>query len=181
MARVIGNLKKIPKLGPKGKDGRDAPSIEEILRLLPTPRDGTSGKDGASGTKGTDGRDGQDGLRGPQGFIGPKGDSLSIGEITPLVEALIESELKKIPKPPQAVIQRGGGQVATKYVTTITEATYTINKSQLTAGVNIFGVNFAGDVTVKLPPIHERVKDKIIIINDESGLAGTNNITIQVV
>ena len=42
--------------------------------------------------------------------------------------------------------------------------------------MNIFGVNYAGDVTIYLP--HNPDPEMIIIINDESGNAGSNNITV---
>lgn len=63
--------------------------------------------------------------------------------------------------------------------TQITSATRTITDSELKIGTNIFGVNYDGGVTITLPSgISPR---KIIVINDESGAAGTNNITIQVI
>lgn len=60
----------------------------------------------------------------------------------------------------------------------ITASTYTITDAELAKGFNIYGVNYAGAVTITLPST--TTTDKIIVINDESGLAGTNNITIQV-
>ena len=62
--------------------------------------------------------------------------------------------------------------------TAVTTATLVIADNDLVLGHNIFGVNFAGDVSITLPAGID--SDKIIVINDESGLAGTNNITLNV-
>lgn len=60
--------------------------------------------------------------------------------------------------------------------TSITTASYAITDAELVLGTNIFGVNYAGEVSITLPPNID--SNKIITINDESGLAGTNNIII---
>ena len=60
----------------------------------------------------------------------------------------------------------------------VTTATRVITDAELVLGHNIFGVNFAGAVTITLPTGLD--SNKLIVINDESGSAGTNNITIQV-
>ena len=62
--------------------------------------------------------------------------------------------------------------------TAITTATRVITDAELVVGTNIFGVNYAGAVTVTLPAITDT--NKVIVINDESGAAGANNITIEV-
>ena len=62
--------------------------------------------------------------------------------------------------------------------TAVTTATRTITDNELILGINIFGVNFAGAVSITLPAGID--SNKIIVINDESGQAGTNNITLQV-
>ena len=62
--------------------------------------------------------------------------------------------------------------------TAITTATRVITDAELILGTNIFGVNYAGEVTITLPANIDSTK--MIVINDESGKAGTNNITIQV-
>ena len=64
--------------------------------------------------------------------------------------------------------------------TAVTTATKVITDAELILGMNIFGVNYAGAATVTLPDPVGIDQDKIIVINDESGLAGTNNIIIQV-
>ena len=183
MAKLIGKVQRIPKRGKKGsqgssgiagRDGRDAPLMADILRLMPLPTDGVTGKDGRVG------------LQGPQGLTGARGadgTSVTIGEVKRLVEELVEASVEDVPesKQPQPTrhTSHGGGGLPTKYITTITSSTYTINKNELQAGTNIFGVNFAGTCTITLPLIHEKIKDKIIVINDESGSAGSNNIIIE--
>lgn len=62
--------------------------------------------------------------------------------------------------------------------TAITAATYVMTDAELVLGTNIFGVNYAGAVSITVPDNID--SNKIIVINDESGLAGTNNITITV-
>jgi hypothetical protein len=62
--------------------------------------------------------------------------------------------------------------------TAVTTATRLITDAELVLGMNIFGVNRAGVVTITLPASTDT--NKIIVINDESGAAGANNITIQV-
>ena len=62
--------------------------------------------------------------------------------------------------------------------TAVTTATYIITDNELQIGHNIFGVNYLGAVTITLPSGIQ--SDRIIVINDESGLAGTNNITLNV-
>lgn len=156
--KVVGNLKTLPK---------KIPTVEELLAKIeiPTPKDG------------------RDGLQGPTGPKGEKGDSVTLDEILPLVEALVKSEIDKIelPEGTDSVVYNmigGGGPSPVAYITTITTNEYRINKNELRAGTNIFGVNYAGDVTIYLPEPHEELKSKIIIVNDESASASTNNITI---
>ena len=185
MAKLIGKVQRIPKRGKQGtqgssgtagRDGRDAPLMADILSLMPLPLDGKPGKDGRVG------------LQGPQGLSGTRGldgTSVSLGEVKKLVEELVDASVESLPKPKDSTASaakhhgHGGSVPPVKYVTTITTSTYTINKNELQASTNIFGVNVAGTCTITLPLIHERFKDKIIIINDESGSAGSNNITIQ--
>ena len=69
------------------------------------------------------------------------------------------------------------GFAQVKY-TAITTATRAITDAELVIGTNIFGVNYAGAVAITLPD--NISSQKIIVINDESGLAGTNNITLTV-
>ena len=62
--------------------------------------------------------------------------------------------------------------------TAITTATYAITDAELVVGTNIFGVNYAGAVAITLPD--NISSTKIIVVNDESGAAGANNITLTV-
>ena len=63
--------------------------------------------------------------------------------------------------------------------TQITTASRAILDSELVLGHNIFGVNHAGAVAITLPANID--SNKLVIINDESGQAGANNITITVI
>ena len=133
---------------------------------------------GKDGSDGKDGLKGKDGVQGPQGPVGPQGQDgkdVDLGEVKSFVESLINARMDKSGKTPSI----GGGGTPVKYITTITSSEYRINKNELQASTNIFGVNYAGDVTVYLPPIHEALKEKLIVINDESGSASSNNITIK--
>jgi len=70
----------------------------------------------------------------------------------------------------------GGGPDSYNTYTTITQASFRVNRQALTLGTNVFGVNFNGDVEIILPNgIDKRI---LIVIKDESNNAGTNNITI---
>ena len=60
----------------------------------------------------------------------------------------------------------------------VTTATYNLHRDSLKAGITILGVNFAGDVEITIPVPK---KEHILYINDESGNAGTNNITVTTV
>jgi len=62
--------------------------------------------------------------------------------------------------------------------TVVNAARYTITDAELVLGHNIFGVNRAGPVTITLPINID--SNKLITVNDESGQAGANNITLQV-
>ena len=62
--------------------------------------------------------------------------------------------------------------------TAVTTATYIITANELQVGHNIFGVNYPGEVTITCPAGIQ--SDRIIIIKDESGQAGTNKILLNV-
>ena len=61
--------------------------------------------------------------------------------------------------------------------TLVSSTPYTIADDDLLEGTNIFGVNVASATTITLPA--SPGVGKVIIINDESGNASVNNITIQ--
>ena len=130
------------------------------------------------------GKDGRDGIEGLQGLHGLQGDQGPIGK-APEHEA--KDDMVRFKKPDgkwgpwiRAVTAPGGGgpDSFNQYVR-VTTATYTIAKGGLLFGNNVFGVDFPGDVTVFLPAsVDSRAH---ITVKDESGLAGTNNITIKVI
>lgn len=66
------------------------------------------------------------------------------------------------------------GQSAIQYLP-VKVAAYRVG-SDLIPGTNILGVNYAGDVTITLPANLDN--NKVIVVKDESGNAGTYNITI---
>lgn len=158
-------LKGIP--GRPGKDGRD----------------GKDGKDGI-GIAGTQGRDGVDGVgvRGEVGAIGETGPAGAIPE-----HEVRNGEVRFINpdgswgdwvKVGGSSGGGGGGKISENTYTLVTTAEYHVKRSQLDLGTNIFGVNFNGDVTIFFPKnIDPR---SLIIVNDESGNASANNITITV-
>lgn len=162
---------------------------------------GFEGKEGIQGPKGPQGINGLQGLKGdpgPQGSIGPMGPA---GPIGPKGEQGIPGEQGDIPdhkwvgnklhfEEPDGTWDRGrdltglagSGDFISRSTTvpiryeSVTDAIYTIRSNSLIDGHNIYGVNYAGDVTVYLP---DNIRStQIIVINDESGLAGTNNITV---
>lgn len=55
---------------------------------------------------------------------------------------------------------------------------FTITTSMLKVGINIFGVNVGSAVTVNLPSWIPT--SRVIVINDESGNASSNNITVTI-
>ena len=59
----------------------------------------------------------------------------------------------------------------------VTTTPFTITLAMLREGINIFGINVASAVIVYLP---NWIPDtRIIVINDESGNASSNNINVQ--
>lgn len=71
----------------------------------------------------------------------------------------------------------GGGSAPTVKYIPIRAATYTLKATQTIAGTNVLGVDFDGDVTITIPD--NLRSDRILVVNDESGNAGANNITVQ--
>lgn len=165
--RVVGNIsqfKKPPKIPTLDEILSKVPTVEDILAKIPSPKDGLNG------------------LQGPRGPKGDKGDSISLDDTLPLIEALVKSEIDKIEVEPDHITYKivgGAGLPPVAYITTITTSEYRINKNELKAGTNIFGVNYAGDVDVYLPAPHEELKSRIIVVKDESGSASSYNITIH--
>lgn len=129
---------------------------------------GEIGEQGRVGASGMPGATGQPGPAGPMPAHQVRGDEVRFqnpdGTWGPWVRAV--------------TAPGGGGPDSFNTYTKIAQSTYAIRRTQLGFGTNVFGVNFAGAVTVTLPAgIDKRV---IIVINDESGNADSNNITIIV-
>lgn len=130
------------------------------------------------------GKDGRDGLPGAMGPVGPAGDQ---GPIGPAPDHQSKEDMVRFKKPDgtwgpwiRAVTAPGGGgpDSFNQYVR-VTTAEYTIAKGGLLFGNNVFGVDYPGDVTIFLPAsVDSRAH---ITVKDESGSAGTNNITIKVI
>jgi len=147
--------------GVPGKDGKDGIGIPG--------KDGRDGKDGLDGV-GKPGRDGRDGVDGKDGTSpehevrngeirfrqadGTWGDWLTLGT------------------------SGSGGKISNNTYHKVEVAEYHVNSNQLDLGHNIFGVDYGGDVTIFLPKNID--KRALIVINDESASAATNNITIKV-
>lgn len=153
-------------------------SVQEMIR---------HGKDGAKGDKGDAGPAGPQGIQGPQGLSGQDGRD-GVTEIRhtyePLPDNIVkEDSLEDLRKDLESVKRRqkysisGGSNSGEgiKYVS-ITAAEYKISKNELLHnGITIFGVNYAGAVSITMP---QPKKNQMVYINDESGNAGSNNITV---
>jgi hypothetical protein len=148
------------------------------------------GKDGIKGDRGDQGPVGQQGLQGPQGPVGKDGtDGVTqiLHSFEPLPDDVVkEDSLEKIREELESVKRRqrhsiGGGSNSgegIKYVK-VTASEYKISKNELLHnGITIFGVNYAGAVTITLP---QPKKNQIVYINDESGNADSSNITVTTV
>lgn len=172
-----------PKDGVDGKDGLQG--IQGTVGIQGTAgtsgidgHKGVDGKAGVDGQQGSDGKDGKagrpgrDGIDGLPGRDGNDGNDVSLEEVI----KLIKEELDKRPSSPTPVVGGTGQTVKYRQVTT---ATYNITNSSAIRGINLYGVNFAGDVTIYLP--QNLSKEKLIYINDESGNASSNNITVEVI
>lgn len=135
------------------------------------------------GQPGMPGTPGDNGQVGPQGMPGMPGEQ---GPLGPMPAHQVRNDEIRFQNPDgtwgpwvRAVTSPGGGGPDSfNSYTRIAQAEYLIRRQQLGFGTNVFGVDFAGDVTVLLPKgIDKRI---IISIKDESGNANTNNITIKV-
>jgi len=71
----------------KALESREVPTIEDIVKSIPVPKDGANGLDGDHGTDGINGKDGDHGTDGINGKDGDHGkDALEI-EIMPSIDA----------------------------------------------------------------------------------------------
>lgn len=167
MAKPRGKLRRVnrperPPAGQRGLDGSQGLA----------GRIGQQGVPGQLGAPGLDGPPGATGPRGLRGFRGLPGERGPAG----IAEQLDRKEVEKwlfpllaswdLPKP-----------VKLFHVTT---ATYTVDRTALFAGENLFAVNYAGAVTITLPSIANMDTHAILTFKDMSGNAGTNNITLNV-
>lgn len=185
----------------------DEMSLQEIAKILSPKDgiDGKDGKDGLPGATGAPGRDGErgpiglpgpQGERGPQGLTGapgPKGDKGDKGDpgrdgrdgkdgldgrdgrdVELDIEDLKQQILSQIKVP--TPVTSTGGYNPVKYIK-VTQPEYEIGNGGLIRGINIFGVNYPGVVTIYLP--RDTSPDKLIYVKDESGSASSNNIIIR--
>lgn len=166
-----------------------------IDRINPEFLRGMQGLPGLDAKAGLNGRDGLDGLPGTLGERGEKGDAglqgipgTSItgqqGESGAIPEHQVRNGEIRFKNPDgtwgewvNIGSQGGGGKISMNTYKQITTAEFHIGKGQLDLGTNIFGVDFAGDVTIFIPRKIDR--RSIIVVNDESATAETNNITIK--
>ena len=184
---VLKNIK--GRHGVDGKDGVQGP----IGLCGPQGEQGERGADGVrgdTGEVGPEGRVGGDGLDGLSGALGPIGEQgiqgvKGLDGVVPEHRWVDQSLQFKNPDGTwgkkrnlegRGFVGGGPSSAGVKY-TPVTTSTYTFTDRDLVAGMNIFGVNYNGNVTITLPA--EVNPEKIIIIKDESALAGTNNITIE--
>ena len=142
---------------------------------------------GDLGPRGLQGNAGIQGVPGSSGSPGKDGTTHVITTVESLPEDLVrqsalqelKEELERVKRAQKHSI--GGGSNSgegVKYVSVKT-ATYRVRKNGLLDnGITIFGVNFNGPVNITIPQPRE---NQIIYINDESGNADSNNITVTTI
>lgn len=120
------------------------------------------------------------GLRGPQGLPGAPGAVPAhrwVGDEIQFQNPDGSWGKKRNLQGPRGFVGGGSSGQHSKYFAVETAA-YTISQKQTIPGLNIFGVNYAGAVTITVP--ESLPLDRVLIFNDESGSAGSNTITVQV-
>lgn len=134
-------------------------------------------------TQAVPGPQGGVGLRGPQGPVGAVGANGAVPEHRWAGDEIQFQNpdgswgKKRNLQGPRGFV--GGGTTQDHYRYTLVDtATHTVTQNQTVPGLNIFGVNYAGAVTITLP--ESLPLDRVLIFNDESGSAGSNTITVQV-
>jgi len=128
-----------------------------------------------TGARGKDGKAGRDGKDGVTTVIHktelPPDTFMTKEEWEKRIEAL-ERRTSQGPSAPYVSIKHP------VHYYSVTTAEYNLHKDSLKAGITILGVNYAGDVEITIPVPK---KEHILYINDESGNAGTNNITVTTI
>lgn len=177
----------------KRKKAKAKASSERLLKLVQSEVDkidpipgargetGSQGLTGAPGTMGEKGERGRDGVDGKDGKDGvttvihktelPPDTFMTKEEFEEKVEEL-RKQTSQGPSSPYVSIKEP------VHYRQVTSATYRINNNELKKGINIYGVNYNGDVEISIPPPKIGF---IVYINDESGSAGTNNIKVTTV
>ncbi len=86
--------------GLDGKDGADGLAGKDGAQGLQGKdgADGLNGKDGADGRDGIDGKDGAPGRDGIDGKDGKDGASVTVGDIEPMVEAVVAKAVAAVPR-----------------------------------------------------------------------------------
>ena len=153
--------------GPQGERGEKGDSIQG-----PQGERGLQGLSGPQGPQGPQGQPGKNGVNGKDGIDGKDGRD---GKDAVIDIATLKQEISQ---DVSSVVRTSGGNQTVKY-RSVTSNEFTISKNSLIRGINIFGVNYNGDVTIYLPS--SSAPDRLIYVNDESGNASGNNITIQAI
>lgn len=162
----LGTVRRVPKGTPKSKAQI---ALEELQARL----------DSISLTPGP---------QGPQGPPGPEGSPgerpIFGAEEALLVKKLLEEDeefkkgLKgKDGKDGETKFIGGGGSPPTVKYIPVRVASRTFKARDFIAGTNIIGVDYDGNVTITLPS--NLASDRYLVVKDESGNAGTYNITVQ--
>jgi len=142
------------------------------------------GERGEQGSIGSTGLTGKQGVSGARGVDGKDGVTEVIHSFEPLPEDVVKKDtleevrrdLESVKRSQRHSIGAGSNSgEGVKYVN-ISVAEYKISKSELLRnGITIFGVNYPGAVSITVP---QPKKNQIVYINDESGNADSNNITV---
>jgi len=162
MATVEQRLRLKALAKAKRQQNTEQQRVEELTTLVNhvVEKNIVPGRDGTQGPEGPRGMQGVQGDMGPQGPAGKDGVTKIVREFKELPEDLVKKDtLEELRKELDAVKRRqeatfsGGSNSGEgiKYVK-ITAATYNISKNELLHnGITIFGVNYAGDVTIRMP------------------------------
>ena len=159
-----GAVGAIGPVGPKGDRGEKGERGEQGIQ-------GERGKQGIPGIPGSTGLNGQAGEQGAVPEHRWKGESIQFQNPDGTWGKLVNVQGSQ----GRGFVGGGTLEAPVKY-TSVTAATYTVLARDLLVGHNIYGVNYAGAVTITVPA--NIPSTHLIVINDESGSADSNNITI---